>query len=155
MIHRGNEGSQDEDGDNALEEDDTSVLADVEVHEQTAPDMQSYTARWILKTRESRSLTRSATQGILEGVQDLVSFVAWCLESQTYAVLQSNGIDCTAVDGLGDVFTGPITTPFQGLTSFYQQLQFFCKNFNLIVSITCSLCSITVWYSACAYRTRE
>ena len=41
----------------------------------TVTDMQSYAAKWILKTRETQSLTRSATQGVVEDVQDLISFV--------------------------------------------------------------------------------
>ena len=32
--------------------------------EPTVTDMQLYAAKWILKTRETRSLTRSATQGV-------------------------------------------------------------------------------------------
>ena len=135
LTHSRNEGSQGaEDVDHGIKEDARSVLANDEVHTPTVTDMQSYAARWILKTRESRGLTRSATQGVLEDVQDLVSFVAQTLESQTYAILQSNGIDYSTVYGLSDVFTGLTTTPFQGLTSFHQQLQYFRNNFNLIVS---------------------
>ena len=50
------------------------------------PDLQPYAARWILKTQESRYLTRAATQGIIEDVQDPVSVISQSMEVQTHAV---------------------------------------------------------------------
>ena len=101
----------------------------------TTTDMQSFAAKWILKTRETRSLTRTAMQGVIEDVSDLVGFVTQTLGSQTRAVLQSHGIEPESISGLDDVFTGPATKPFDGLTSFHQQLQYCRSTFNLIVSL--------------------
>ena len=117
---------------------DESVIDEV-CDQPTVADMQLYAAKWILKTRETQSLTRSATQGVVEDVQDLISFVTQTLESQTHAVLRANGIDPSTVFGLSDVFSGPSTKPFQGLTSFHQQLQYCRNNFNLTVSTILAL----------------
>ena len=113
---------------------DESVIDEV-CDGPTVTDMQSYAAKWILITRETQSLTRSATQGVVEDVQDLISFVTQTLESHTHVVLRANGIDPSTVIGLSDVFSGPSTKPFQGLTSFHQQLQYCRNNFNLIIYI--------------------
>ena len=62
-------------------------------------DMQYFAAKWFLKTRESRSLTRTA----------MLSLVTQTLESQMQAVLQSNGIEPESICGLDDIFAGPVT----------------------------------------------
>ena len=72
-------------------------------------DMEYFAAKWILKTRESRSLTRTAMQGVIQDVSDLVTFVTQTLESQMHAVLQSNGIEPESICGLDDIFAGPVT----------------------------------------------
>ena len=41
----------------------------------SAAHLQSYSAKWILKTSETRSLTRTATLGIVQDVTDLVGFI--------------------------------------------------------------------------------
>ena len=86
-------------------------------HSPAAVDIQRLTAKWILKTRETRSLTWAATQGVIEGVHHLVSFVTHTLESQTHSVLRTCGIDPSSVPGLDNVFHGPVTKPFEGLKS--------------------------------------
>lgn len=100
----------------------------------TTTDMQSFTAKWILKTRETRSLTRTAMQGVIQDVSDLVSFVTQTLESQTHVALCSHGIEPKSIPGLDEVFSGPATKPFEGLTSFHQQVQYCRHNFTLVVS---------------------
>ena len=116
------------------ESDDVPEPAE-EVFAPTIGDMQSYAARWILKTRESRSLTRSATQGLIEDVQDLVTVVIDSLQSQTNCALRANGIHPDSIHELTSVFSGPTTKPFQGVTSFHQQIQYCRNHFNLVVSI--------------------
>ena len=73
-------------------------------------------------------------QGVLEDVGELVSFVAQNLESHTYALLSTRGISPESVAGLGDVFSGPGTKPFDGLQSFHQQLQYCRTHLKLTVS---------------------
>ena len=107
------------------------------MHYPTSTDMESFAARWILKTRESRCLTRSAMQGVIEDTEDLVGFVVQTLRQQTHAVLRANDLNPTSICGLTDVFDGPATKPFDGLASFHQHLQYCRKKFNLIVSDIC------------------
>ena len=115
----------------------TAHASPLEVPSTVAPtttDMQSFAAKWILKTRETRSLTRTAMQGVIQDVGELVSFVTQTLESQTHAALCSHGIDSTSIRGLNELFSGPATKPFEGITSFHQQVQYCRSNFNLVVS---------------------
>lgn len=49
-----------------------------------------FAAKWILKTGETRSLTRKATLGIVEDVSDLVDFVTHSLKQQTQNALTAN-----------------------------------------------------------------
>ena len=121
-------------------EDDGLVEGEVETELSITPavelpDLQPYAARWILKTRESRYLTRAATQGIIEDVQDLVSAISQSMEVQTHAVLRESGIDFDSVPNLKEVFSGPATKPFEGLASFHQQILYYRKHFNLVVSV--------------------
>lgn len=103
----------------------------------TETDMQSYAARWILGTSEKRSLTRIASLGIVEDVSTLIKFVTEVLQQQVGCILRENGINSSAVtSGLDDIFASPVTTPFNGLLSFYQQLQYYGEHFNFIVSFS-------------------
>ncbi len=88
-------------------------------------------SKWILKTSETRSLTRTATLGVVADVADLVKYVVQCLEDQTCKALSLRGIDPGMLE---EIFSGPITKPFEGLTSFKCQLQYYRKHFSLIVS---------------------
>ena len=135
LTHRGKES---ESGDGTTLDENADTEGDFNssiavAHGPTSDDMQSFAAKWILKIRESRSLTRNAMQGVIEDVQDLVSFVGNTMKQQTNAVLRANDIDPSSITGLSDVFAGPTTIPFDGLTSFHQQLQYCRKNFNFIV----------------------
>lgn len=107
-------------------------------------DMQSFAAKWILKTSETRSLTRTATLGIVTDVADMVKHVTECLESQTRRILDSSGIDSSLIDG---VFSGPVTKPFEGLTSFNNQVNYYRKHFNLIVCLHCHNFDMWITYT--------
>lgn len=100
----------------------------------TADDIQSFTARWILKTSETRSLTRAATIGIVADAADMVTYVVQCLLSETRSLLAENEIDSSIMSRLSDIFSSPVTEPYRGLSSFCNQLQYFRKHFGLIVS---------------------
>ena len=84
-----------------------------EAHSIGSSDIQSYAVKWILKTRELRGLTRAATDGIIEDVQDLIEFVTQHLKSNVDRVLESKNVDQD--------------------TCFQQQLQYCKKNFNFVV----------------------
>ena len=64
----------------------------------------------------------------------MVKFVSQTLEAQSNAALVRSGIDPASIPGLKEVFSGPATKPFEGLSSFHQQLQYCRKHFIFIVS---------------------
>lgn len=119
-----------------------------EIDAPSTEEMKSFSAKWILKTRETRKLTRTAMQGVIEDVADLVTFVSGTLESQTRAVLHANGVNPESISGLKEVFSGAATTPFKDLQSFHQQLQYCRKHFNFIVSYMYVHVSVYV-YNVC------
>ena len=96
--------------------------------------LQSYAVKWLLKTRETRYLTRAATQGIIEDVQNLMDVVTQSLRSETEQLLMSRGIDPTIVAEV-NVFSGSVTRPFENVTSFHQQLQYCRKHFGFVVRL--------------------
>ena len=83
-------------------------------------EMQSYAAKWILKTSEMRSLTRTATLGVVEDVSDLVEFVSQSLKDQVCHELISTGVDSMIISKVEEIFKGFIVKLFEGLTSFHQ-----------------------------------
>lgn len=87
----------------------------------TQCDFTHYCAKWILKTSETRRLTRNSTLGIVQDVTDLVREVSTSIEDQVKVCLQQNGINFDTVLGLSDVFSenNPITMPFSELMTFH------------------------------------
>lgn len=118
-------------------------------HLPSSSDVQSHAAKWILKTSEMRSLTRAATIGVVEDVSDLVEFIGQSLKDQTCHILSSSGVDPETVCRVSDVFKSYIVKPFDGLSSFHQQLQYYRRHFNLIVRSYCMFLVfiiIILWY---------
>ena len=97
-------------------------------------DVKSFMAKWLLKTSETRSLTRTATTGIVEDVTGLIDYVVQCLSSKTSSILVNNGIDTRVITEVEESFSSAITKPFEGLHSFHHQMQYYLQLFNLIVS---------------------
>lgn len=85
-----------------------------EIDAPSTEQIKSFSAKLILKTRETRKLTRTAMQGVIE---DVVTFVSGTVESQTRAVLHANGVNLESISGLKEVFSGAATTPFKDLLS--------------------------------------
>lgn len=104
---------------------------------QHLPSFTDYCAKWILKTSETRKLTRNATLGIVHDVSDIVKEVSLCIEDQVKCCLQENGINFDNVSGLSEIFTesNVVISPFAELMSFHQQLAYFKKHFSFIVSL--------------------
>lgn len=96
--------------------------------------LEAYAAKWILKTSETRSLTRAATLGIIEDICDLISTISFSLKEEMSEILRSHQVDKETIALAEGVFTGCATKPFEGLTTFQKQLQYYRDHFNLIVS---------------------
>lgn len=96
-------------------------------------DITAFSAKWILKTCETRCLTRKATVGIVQDVSDLLFSVSQSLQDQVHAILSSNNVEPMIISEVKDVLDGHATSPFEGLTTFHQQLQYYRDHFGLIV----------------------
>ena len=93
LVHQVNIASSEENGEKIPPGEDTSIfsktnealvtssLVSLETEYPTPESMQSYAAKCILKSRENRSLTKSAMQGIITGTADIISFTTSTLES--------------------------------------------------------------------------
>lgn len=92
-------------------------------------------AKWILKTTETRKLTRSASIGIIQDVSEIVSEVSTMLYDQVKSSLVKNGIELGAIPELCDIFSEHnfVVTPFKNITTFHQQLELYKKHYNFIV----------------------
>lgn len=119
----------------SYDSDDDSEHCNESSYIPSAEDMQSFAAKWILKTSETRSLTRAATLGIVEDVSTLADFISSCLKEKICDILKTTTIDSSLMAEIDSAFSCPITKPFSGLTTFHHQIQYYKKYFGLIVSI--------------------
>lgn len=105
----------------------------VEIHNLT-----DYCAKWILKTSETRHLTRCSSIGIVKDVSELVKEVCTCIEEQVKSCLEDNGLQFNTIRGLSDIFSenNEVVSPFCDLSTFYQQLSYYKRNYGFIVSVT-------------------
>lgn len=99
-------------------------------------NVKSFAAKWILKTSETRKLTRAATQGVINDVSEMIDYILMLLKEQVHGILTANDVDSSILllAQITDIFSGSITKPFAGLASFHLQLEYYRKNYNLIVS---------------------
>ena len=107
-------------------EDDSCVHADFSI--------KDYSARWILKTGETRYLTRTAITGIVEDVSDMVKVIVDNLHTDIDNLMLQFGINTSDIEGYTEIFSNH-SSPFDGLSTFYQQIQYYKSNFALVVSI--------------------
>lgn len=65
-----------------------------------------------------------------------MSFVVNTLKHQTRDVIRANGLDTTSIVGLSNVFEGPATKPFDGLSiSISSTAQFDCKDHTWLAMV--------------------
>ena len=76
-------------------------------------------------TSETRSLSRATILGIIEDVSGLIDDVVQQIQIEVNSVLRNQHVYPSQIEGLDSAFTGKYAKPFEGLTTFYQQLQFF------------------------------
>lgn len=151
--HRNSHHKPPPDSSEEVLEDDVQydTMSDLDALWLTPPteiDMKAYAAKWILGTSEKRSLTRSASLGIVEDVSALVGFTVETLHTQVQRILTESGVRSTVLlSKLNEVFTSPVTKPFHKISSFYQQLQHYENHFNMIVRMLCSLLPHTRFYT--------
>ena len=121
------------------DEDQGTTISVTQNYEQTQiVDLKDYAAKWILKTSETRSLTRHASLGIIEDTSFLVTYITQFIKSMLLNLIQSNDpLDQqSVVTKIEELFSSSLVQPFSGLMSFHQQLSYYRTHFHLIVSVS-------------------
>ena len=73
----------------------------------------------------------------------LVAFLMF----KVYATLTKAGVTPSDVEGLDNCFLGTGSHLFSGLETQYQQMQYFKRHLNLIVSTRCHICIILLAFT--------
>lgn len=103
----------------------------IDCHRTESFDMKKYGAQWILKTSESRSLTRTAMTGVIEDVTELVTMITKSICEDVKQFVSENSSD---IENFVNTLVTRYSTPFTGISSFHQQIQYYKTNFGLVVS---------------------
>ena len=128
-------------GDYGVRDDETfedcssaSVTPDL----RASTDRERAIALWILKLKEGRKLTQSATEEILQDVTELCCDMVTNLKSDIYKVLASAGISADDVSGLEDLFQDESSymKPFSKLETQYLQMSYYKSHLGFVVSIS-------------------
>lgn len=141
-IYENYEENYNDNEDSLDTQDDTDASAlETPTHDETGPSTECISQReaalWILKLKEGRKLTQSATEEILSDVTELCSSVIYQLKDKLCQVLESTDITPSNIPGFNDLFTenSPYLNPFHNLKSQYMQLTYFHNHLNFVVSI--------------------
>ena len=107
--------------------------------------LEKQIAMWILKLKEGRKLTQSATDEILSDVTELCSTVVSNLGNDLRQRLESASINPNDIPGFDAMFNeaSPYANPFKNLKTQYLQQSFYQSNFNLVVSSYTIIPSLT------------
>lgn len=97
--------------------------------------IQRAAATWILKTRESHRIPLSVMDSMIQDVQSLFDIIVSNLNSEVQSCLQNSGVSQGIVESVGSMF-GNCQRVFAGLQTQQQQLSFFRRNFNFVVSLS-------------------
>ena len=105
-------------------------------------EMTRSLALFALKTKEKYQLSQPAIDAVLDSTGDLVESSMEHLREQITTCLNRNGIAVADIEGLRDVLQQPsmFTQARQPLINEYQQVQYFKRNFNFVVSLV--LCCV-------------
>ena len=94
-------------------------------------DQQKRTsALFLLKLKETRQLSQTAVDDVVEGCRSVFSHTISRLHNSVRAKLAEKGVDEAMLE---DIFSGMID-PFDGLETQFKQEKYFKTSFGLIVS---------------------
>ena len=98
-------------------------------------------ALWILKLKEGRKLSQSATEEILSDVTEMCSNLINCLGEDLYKLLNSMNINPDDIPGLKDLFKeeSQYTQPFRGIDTFYLQMSYYRSHLKFVVCIAIAI----------------
>ena len=96
----------------------------VSEHSDTVSDLTSYCAKWILKTSETRKLTRTALVGIVEDTADLIKEVLSSAKSQILHSLRDNELNTSCIMKVFSDDNESLKS-FDTLLTFQQQVKYY------------------------------
>lgn len=99
--------------------------------------IQRAAATWILKTRERHRIPLSVMDSLIYDVQSLFDIIVSNLSSQVQDCLQNSDVSQGVVESVGSMFHS-YPSVFTGLQTQQQQLSYFRRNFNFVVSVYCN-----------------
>ena len=111
--------------------------------ENDAPSQDRYQlrkeshARWILKLKETRILTQESVNCVLKDVTTLCISTVAELGEEVASKLQQSGVSIADIPGLQQLFSPQslYARPFDGLDTYYRQVEFFKTHFKLVVRL--------------------
>ena len=113
---------------------DRVIAASAGIDDIDPNNIQQYVAKWILKTRECRTLSRTAMQGIIEDTTNLLDFLSLSIKSQVYPKLSALDVDSSQFDF---IFENCGQKFFDGLGTYHQQMKFYEEKFGFVVRSSC------------------
>lgn len=92
-------------------------------------------AKFILKTRDGKRLTQTATNGIIEDSKILVQNTLDIIKRKVVTVIQNSATTDDILSEVDSLFSDEtLVNPFSGLETPYKQEKFIQQNFNYVVS---------------------
>lgn len=93
-------------------------------------------AMWVLKLKERRMLTQTATDEILSDVTELCTDIVADTKEEVFTVLRSAGVNPEEIPGLRNIFSesSQHAQPFSNIRTPYLQLSYCRKHLNFVVS---------------------
>lgn len=120
------------------DEDDgnQSEQVDEPVPSATVGSLLEAAALVLLKLKEGHKLTQSALQGVIESSTMLWQQHLEEIKSSVQQAMLAGGLNPTSIEGFDDIFSpdGKHGRPFAGLETCHQQMAYYKKHFQLIVS---------------------
>lgn len=103
---------------------------------QNDDDIERSNALYLMKLKESRLLTQTSLDSVVEGTTTIVQNTVQRLRKEVEEKLRENGQEMMDIDGLSDVFdeTQSLCHPFAHVRTKSQQTTYQRINFSLVVS---------------------
>ena len=91
-------------------------------------------AKWVLKIRETNSLTQSCTEKLLNDITDMCADIIDELKEDIFQNLKSASTPSPLIEEINAICDDVIyRQPFMGLETQYKQQQFYIKHLNFVV----------------------
>ena len=141
-----NESIRSEDNENNSDQDGSGEEHITNAEQPTEDNdfnMKDFAAKWILRTSESRCLTRTALLGIVNDVSEMVQMVVDNIRRDVQQLFLQHETDSSMIERqVDEIFHQPYIKPFLELDTYHLQLQYYKKHFSYVVCIVIYLFTI-------------